>query len=101
MGIGRPSTYATILSVLQDREYVRLENKRFIPEDRGRIVTAFLENYFNQYIQYDYTAGLENKLDDITHDKAYWKDVLFDTISPLFYMIIHILDRFQIMAFGT
>lgn len=82
LGIGRPSTYATILSVLQEREYVRLENKRFIPEDRGRIVTAFMENYFNQYIQYDYTANLENKLDDITNDKAKWKDVLTDFWGP-------------------
>ncbi|MGN1063103.1 MAG: DNA topoisomerase, partial [Alphaproteobacteria bacterium] len=76
LGIGRPSTYATILSVLQEREYVRLENKRFVPQDRGRIVTAFMENYFNQYIQYDYTANLENKLDDITNDKIQWKEVL-------------------------
>ena len=76
LGIGRPSTYATILSVLQDREYVKLVSKRFIPEDRGRIVTAFMENYFNQYVQYDYTANLENKLDDITHGTLQWKSVL-------------------------
>ncbi len=82
LGIGRPSTYATILSVLQEREYVELVNKRFIPQDRGRIVTAFMENYFNQYIQYDYTANLENKLDDITNDKAKWKDVLNDFWGP-------------------
>ena len=78
LGIGRPSTYASILSVLQERDYVRLVQKRFIPEDRGRIVTAFLENYFNRYVQYDYTANLENKLDDITNGKAQWKDVLTD-----------------------
>lgn len=82
LGIGRPSTYATILSVLQDRKYVRLENKRFYPEDRGRIVTAFLENYFNQYIQYDYTAGLEDKLDEITNGKAKWKQVLEEFWGP-------------------
>lgn len=82
LGIGRPSTYATILSVLQEREYVQLTNKRFVPQDRGRIVTAFMENYFNQYIQYDYTANLENKLDDITNDKAKWKDVLTDFWGP-------------------
>ena len=76
LGIGRPSTYATILSVLQEREYVKLVAKRFIPEDRGRIVTAFMENYFNQYVQYDYTANLENKLDDITHGTLQWKSVL-------------------------
>ncbi len=76
LGIGRPSTYATILSVLQEREYVKLVTKRFVPEDRGRIVTAFLENYFNQYVQYDYTANLENKLDDITNGQLEWKSVL-------------------------
>ena len=76
LGIGRPSTYATILSVLQEREYVKLVSKRFVPEDRGRIVTAFMENYFNQYVQYDYTANLENKLDDITNGSIQWKVVL-------------------------
>ena len=76
LGIGRPSTYATILSVLQEREYVKLVAKRFVPEDRGRIVTAFMENYFNQYVQYDYTANLENKLDDITNGTLKWKSVL-------------------------
>ena len=78
LGIGRPSTYATILSVLQEREYVRLVSKRFVPEDRGQIVTAFMENYFNQYVQYDYTANLENRLDDITNGSAEWKRVLAD-----------------------
>ncbi len=78
LGIGRPSTYASILSVLQERNYVKLVQKRFIPEDRGRIVTAFLENYFNRYVQYDYTAHLEDKLDDITNGKAEWKNVLTD-----------------------
>ena len=76
LGIGRPSTYATILSVLQEREYVKLVAKKFIPEDRGRIVTAFMQNYFTQYVQYDYTANMENKLDDITNGEAKWKDVL-------------------------
>lgn len=78
LGIGRPSTYATILSVLQEREYVKLSAKRFIPEDRGRIVTAFMENYFNRYVQYDYTANLENKLDDITNGTLQWKSVLHE-----------------------
>ncbi len=78
LGIVRPSTYATILSVLQDREYVKLVAKKFIPEDRGRIVTAFMQNYFTQYIQYDYTANMENKLDDITNGEAQWKQVLTD-----------------------
>lgn len=78
LGIGRPSTYASILSVLQDRAYVRLEKKRFVPEDRGRVVTAFLENFFNQYVQYDFTAKLENQLDDITSGDENWKKVLAD-----------------------
>ncbi len=76
LGIGRPSTYASILSVLQERNYVRLEKKRFIPEDRGRVVTAFLENFFNRYVQYDFTANLENQLDDITSGMEQWKKVL-------------------------
>lgn len=76
LGIGRPSTYASILSVLQERNYVRLDKKRFIPEDRGRVVTAFLENFFNQYVQYDFTANLENQLDDITSGAEQWKKVL-------------------------
>ncbi len=78
LGIGRPSTYATILSVLQERAYVKLVAKKFIPEDRGRIVTAFMENYFTRYVQYDYTALMENKLDDITNGEAQWKEVLTD-----------------------
>ncbi len=78
LGIGRPSTYATILSVLQDRDYVVLNKKKFVPEDRGRVVTAFLENYFNQYVQYDFTAKLESLLDDITSGEAEWKKVLTD-----------------------
>ena len=65
LGIGRPSTYASIISVLQDRNYVRLENKRFIAEERGRLVTAFLEKYFARYVEYDFTAKLEESLDDI------------------------------------
>jgi DNA topoisomerase-1 len=76
LGIGRPSTYASILDVLQDRGYVRLDKRRFIPEDRGRIVTAFLESFFTQYVQYDFTARLEELLDDISGGRANWKDVL-------------------------
>ena len=76
LGIGRPSTYAGILDVLQDRGYVKLDKRRFIPEDRGRIVTAFLESFFNQYVQYDFTARLEELLDDISGGRAKWKDVL-------------------------
>ena len=76
LGIGRPSTYASILQVLQDRDYVRLEKKRFVTEDRGRLVTAFLSNFFRQYIAYDFTAKLENQLDDISGGRVDWKAVL-------------------------
>jgi DNA topoisomerase-1 len=76
LGIGRPSTYASIMSVLQDRDYVRLESRRFIPEDRGRVVTAFLSNFFHNYVQYDFTAELETQLDDISAGRADWKGVL-------------------------
>ncbi len=78
LGIGRPSTYASILSVLQERDYVRLDARRFIPEDRGRVVTAFLENFFNRYVQYNFTADLENQLDDISGGRIDWKMVLRD-----------------------
>ena len=76
LGIGRPSTYASIIQVLQDRNYVRLEKKRFIPEDRGRLVTAFLVNFFKRYVEYDFTADLENRLDEISNGRIAWKDVL-------------------------
>ncbi|MBM3488707.1 MAG: type I DNA topoisomerase [Alphaproteobacteria bacterium] len=76
LGIGRPSTYASILSVLQERNYVRLEKRQFIPEDRGRLVTAFLDNFFNRYVQYNFTAELEDQLDDISNGKIDWKAVL-------------------------
>ncbi|NWG88185.1 MAG: type I DNA topoisomerase, partial [Hydrogenophilaceae bacterium] len=76
LGIGRPSTYASTLAVLRDREYVRLEKKRLVPEDKGRLVTAFLESFFKRYVEYDFTADLEEKLDLISDDKLEWKDVL-------------------------
>lgn len=76
LGIGRPSTYASIIEVLQDRGYVRLEKRRFIPEDRGRLVTTFLEAYFRRYVEYDFTAKLEDQLDDISGGRANWKAVL-------------------------
>jgi DNA topoisomerase I len=78
LGIGRPSTYASILQVLQDRQYVRLEKRRFVPEDRGRLVTAFLESFFERYIQYGFTADLEERLDDVSGGRVDWKDVLRD-----------------------
>ncbi|MSO85727.1 MAG: type I DNA topoisomerase [Rhodospirillales bacterium] len=76
LGIGRPSTYASIISVLQERDYVRLDRKRFIPEDRGRLVTAFLASFFNHYVEYGFTANLEEKLDDISGGRIEWKTVL-------------------------
>lgn len=76
LGIGRPSTYASILDVLSARNYVRLEKKCFHPEDKGRLVTAFLESFFSRYVEYDFTANLEEKLDDISAGKEDWKDVL-------------------------
>ncbi|KQU99043.1 type I DNA topoisomerase [Devosia sp. Root105] len=78
IGIGRPSTYAATISVLQDRSYVRLEKRMLIPEDRGRIVTAFLESFFNRYVEYGFTASLEEQLDLISDGKLAWKDVLRD-----------------------
>jgi DNA topoisomerase-1 len=78
LGIGRPSTYATTLNVLRDREYVRLEKKRLHPEDKGRLVTAFLESFFRRYVEYDFTADLEEKLDLISAGELEWKDVLRD-----------------------
>ena len=76
LGIGRPSTYASIISVLQERKYVRVEKLRFIPEDRGRIVTVFLENYFKKYVEYDFTAQLEEYLDDVSAGEMNWKKLL-------------------------
>jgi DNA topoisomerase I len=78
LGIGRPSTYASILQVLKDRKYVRLDKRRLVPEDRGRIVVAFLESFFSRYVEYDFTAGLEDKLDLISNSEIAWRDVLRD-----------------------
>ncbi|MDO8799555.1 type I DNA topoisomerase [Phenylobacterium sp.] len=76
LGIGRPSTYASVLTVLRDREYVRMDKNRFIPEDKGRLVTAFLEQFFNRYVQYDFTAALEEKLDLVSAGELNWKALL-------------------------
>jgi DNA topoisomerase I len=78
LGIGRPSTYASTLAVLQERDYVRIDKKRLVPEDKGRLVTAFLEGFFKRYVEYDFTADLEEKLDLISDGKLEWKDVLRD-----------------------
>ncbi len=76
LGIGRPSTYASILSVLRDRNYVRLENRRFIPEDRGRLVTAFLKNFFERYVDTGFTANLEEQLDDVSAGTLDWRALM-------------------------
>lgn len=76
LGIGRPSTYASTLATLRNREYVTLDKRKFIPDAKGRIVTAFLENFFKRYVEYDFTADLEEKLDLISDNKLAWKDVL-------------------------
>ena len=78
LGIGRPSTYASILQVLKDRKYVRLDKRRLYPEDRGRIVVAFLESFFLKYVEYDFTAGLEEQLDQISNSEIAWREVLRD-----------------------
>ena len=76
LGIGRPSTFAATLGVLKDRDYVRLEKRALIPEDRGRLVTAFLESFFERYVEYGFTADLEEQLDEISDGKIRYKDVL-------------------------
>jgi DNA topoisomerase-1 len=78
LGIGRPSTYASILQVLKDRGYVRLEKKRLHGEDKGRVVVAFLENFFARYVEYDFTAALEEQLDRISNNEISWQQVLRD-----------------------
>src|SRR5690606_20653163 len=76
LGIGRPSTSASILTTLRDREYVRMDKNRFIPEDNGRLVTAFLEQFFSQWVEYDFTAALETRLDEVSAGDLDWKTLL-------------------------
>lgn len=76
LGIGRPSTYASILTTIVDREYVRKDKNRLFPEDKGRLVTAFLSNFFHRYVEYDFTADLESELDDVSAGDRDYKDVL-------------------------
>ncbi|MET0314678.1 MAG: type I DNA topoisomerase, partial [Hansschlegelia sp.] len=76
LGIGRPSTYAATLAVLRDREYVKLDKKRLVPDDKGRLVTAFLESFFERYVEYDFTASLEEQLDKVSNHELDWKEVL-------------------------
>ena len=76
LGIGRPSTYASIIKTLKDRAYVRIEKNRFFAEESGRLVTAFLERFFEKYVGYDFTAGLEDELDEVSGGRAQWQAVL-------------------------
>ncbi|HTC83500.1 MAG TPA: type I DNA topoisomerase [Rhizomicrobium sp.] len=78
LGIGRPSTYASIISTLRDRAYVRMDRQRFIPEDKGQLVTTFLNSFFHRYVAYDFTADLEEKLDEVSDGKLDWKQLLRD-----------------------
>src|SRR4029078_10463344 len=85
LGIGRPSTYASILSVLQDRKYVRLDKRRFIPEDRGRLVTAFLVSFFEHYVDTGFTAQMEEQLDGVSAGDVDWRTMMhafWDELSP-------------------
>ncbi|WP_378950826.1 type I DNA topoisomerase [Mesorhizobium sp. ANAO-SY3R2] len=78
LGIGRPSTYVATLKTLEDREYVKIENRKLVPEPKGRLVTAFMESFFENYVEYDFTASLEEKLDEVSDGKLAWRDVLRD-----------------------
>ena len=78
LGIGRPSTYASILSTLRERAYVKMDRQRFMPEDKGRLVTVFLSKFFPRYVAYDFTADLEEKLDEVSEGKLNWKQLLRD-----------------------
>jgi len=93
LGIGRPSTYASILTTLRDREYVRMDKNRFIPEDTGRLVTAFLEQFFGKWVQYDFTAALENQLDEVSAGDLNWKVVLRDFWTQLKPATAAVLER--------
>ena len=78
LGIGRPSTYASILSTLRDRAYVKMDRQRFMPEDKGRLVTTFLNSFFKRYVAYDFTADLEERLDEVSAGNLNWKQLLRD-----------------------
>jgi DNA topoisomerase-1 len=93
LGIGRPSTYASIISVLQERNYVRIEQRRFVPEDRGRLVTAFLVAFFDQYVQPGFTANLEDQLDDVAAGGRHWKQVLREFWDPFSGQVDEVRER--------
>ena len=87
LGIGRPSTYAATLATLRDRDYVTIDKRKLVPQAKGRLVTAFLENFFNKYVEYDFTADLEEKLDRISAGELNWKDVLREFWTDFFAQI--------------
>ncbi|MFS8182069.1 type I DNA topoisomerase [Pseudovibrio denitrificans] len=93
LGIGRPSTYAATLQTLRDRGYVELDKKRLIPQDKGRLVTAFLEDFFNRYVEYDFTASLEDQLDKISAGDLEWKAVLRDFWNPFHEICDEVIKR--------
>ena len=95
LGIGRPSTYATIISVLQDRFYATIKEKSFVPESRGRVVSAFLNSFFSQYIEYTFTADLENQLDKVAEGSLNWMDVIQDFWQH-FYANVQSVDKVEI-----
>ncbi len=84
LGIGRPSTYAATLATLRDRDYVTIDKRKLIPQAKGRLVTAFLESFFTKYVEYDFTADLEEKLDRISAGELNWKQVLRDFWKDFF-----------------
>lgn len=94
-GIGRPSTYASIISTIQNRDYATLENKRFIPSDVGRVVNKFLTNYFAQYVDYDFTAKLEDSLDDVSRGEKQWKPLLKEFWQPFKHRVDEIEETVQ------
>ena len=81
LGIGRPSTYASIVTTIQDREYVRKESNRLFPEDKGRIVTIFLLNFFKRYVEYDFTASLEDQLDQVSAGGSDYLELAFQILA--------------------
>ncbi len=101
LGIGRPSTYASIVTTIQDRDYVTKDKGRLIPQDKGRLVTVFLSNYFKKYVEYDFTASLENELDEVSagevdyHDllKRFWKDFSAAIAETSELRITEVLDK--------
>ena len=83
LGIGRPSTYVSIFTKLEDRKYVQIKNKALIPTSSGKILSKFLDGFFNQFVDYTFTAGLEEQLDQITESKLKWKETLKEFLNIL------------------